>query len=130
MITGEPLPVEKKAEDTVIEGTVNQTGSFIMEAQAIGEDTVLAQIVRIVSEAQRTRAPVQRLADKGSSYFVPAVVGIALITFFIWTFLGPDPAVAYAVVNSVAVLIMACPFALGLATPMSIMVGIGKGAPR
>ena len=128
MITGEPVPVEKKARDTVIGGTVNQTGSFIMEARAIGEDTVLAHIVQMVSEAQRSRAPVQRLADKVAGYFVPAVVGIALITFFIWAFLGPDPALAYAVVNSVAVLIIACPCALGLATPMSIMVGVGKGA--
>ncbi|MBL4575495.1 MAG: copper-translocating P-type ATPase, partial [Opitutaceae bacterium] len=128
MITGEPLPVEKTTGDRVIGATVNQTGSFVMKAEAIGEETMLSQIVSMVADAQRSRAPIQKLADKVSGYFVPAVVLSALLTFAIWAIWGPDPAMAYALVNAVAVLIIACPCALGLATPMSIMVGIGKGA--
>jgi P-type Cu+ transporter len=128
MITGEALPVEKAAGDKLIGGTLNNTGSFLMEAERVGDDTVLAQIVRMVSEAQRSRAPIQRLADKVSGYFVPAVLFAALITFVIWIWIGPEPRLAHAIVNAVAVLIIACPCALGLATPMSIMVGVGRGA--
>ncbi|MFP4540943.1 MAG: heavy metal translocating P-type ATPase [Opitutales bacterium] len=128
MITGEPVPVEKQAGDKVIGATVNQTGSFVMEAEAVGEDTMLAQIVQMVAEAQRSRAPIQKLADQVSGWFVPAVVVAAIITFIVWAIWGPTPALAYALVNAVAVLIIACPCALGLATPMSIMVGVGKGA--
>jgi Cu+-exporting ATPase len=128
MITGEPIPVEKQAGDKVIGATVNATGSFVMEAQRIGSDTLLAQIVQMVGEAQRSRAPIQRIADVVASFFVPAVVGMAAITFVIWAVFGPKPALAYAIVNAVAVLIIACPCALGLATPMSIMVGVGRGA--
>ncbi len=128
MITGEPIPAEKKKGSKVTGGTVNGSGSFIMEATRVGNDTTLSQIVHMVSEAQRSRAPIQRLADSVSAYFVPAVIGIAILTFIVWASLGPDPAFAYALVNSVAVLIIACPCALGLATPMSIMVGTGRGA--
>jgi Cu+-exporting ATPase len=128
MITGESLPVEKKADDHVIGGTVNGTGSFIMRAERVGAEMMLSQIVEMVSEAQRSRAPIQRLADKVSGYFVPAVVGTAIATFILWAILGPRPALAYALVNAVSVLIIACPCALGLATPMSIMVGVGRGA--
>ncbi len=129
MITGEPLPVEKQPGDTVIGGTVNQTGSFLMEAEKVGEETVLSQIVNMVADAQRSRAPIQRVADVVAGYFVPAVVVIAIITFLVWALLRPkEPALAWALVNSVAVLIIACPCALGLATPMSIMVGVGRGA--
>jgi Cu+-exporting ATPase len=128
MITGEALPVEKTAGDKVIGGTLNSTGSFVMKAERVGDETVLAQIVRMVSEAQRSRAPIQRLADKVAGYFVPAVLLAALITFLAWIWIGPDPRLAHAIVNSVAVLIIACPCALGLATPMSIMVGVGRGA--
>src|SRR6516165_10010610 len=128
MVTGEPIPVEKQAGERLIGATVNGTGSFIMRAERVGSDTLLAQIVRMVSEAQRSRAPIQRLADLVSSYFVPAVVIVAVITFVIWALIGPQPRMAYALVNSVAVLIIACPCALGLATPMSIMVGTGRGA--
>ncbi|PYO01863.1 MAG: copper-transporting ATPase [Candidatus Rokuibacteriota bacterium] len=128
MVTGEPIPVEKTPSDRVTGGTVNTTGSFVMRAERIGADTLLAQIVRMVSEAQRSRAPIQRLADLVSSWFVPAVVLIAAVTFFVWGFFGPEPRLAYALVNAVAVLIIACPCALGLATPMSIMVGTGRGA--
>ena len=128
MISGEPIPVEKHAGDTVIGGTVNGTGSFVMIATGVGENTMLAQIVKMVAEAQRSRAPIQRLADLVASWFVPTVVVIAIITFLLWAWLGPQPAMAYAIVNAVAVLIIACPCALGLATPMSIMVGTGKGA--
>ena len=128
MVTGEPVPVEKGSDSRVTGGTVNGVGSFIMRAEHVGSDTLLAQIVRMVSEAQRTRAPIQRLADRLSSYFVPAVVLISLCTFLIWAWLGPAPRLAYALVNAVAVLIVACPCALGLATPMSIMVGTGRGA--
>lgn len=128
MITGEPIPVEKNAGDRVIGATINGNGSLIMEAKRVGSDTLLAQIVHMVSEASRTRAPIQKLADIVSGYFVPAVVGVAVITFVVWFFFGPQPAPAYALVNAVAVLIIACPCALGLATPMSIMVATGKGA--
>jgi len=128
MVTGEPIPVEKNAGDKVTGGTVNGTGGFIMKATRVGEDTMLSQIVKMVSEAQRSRAPIQRLADTVSGWFVPAVVATAFITFIVWSLYGPDPAMAFATVNAVAVLIIACPCALGLATPMSIMVGTGKGA--
>ncbi|MFL6521119.1 MAG: copper-transporting P-type ATPase [Chthoniobacterales bacterium] len=128
MITGEALAVEKTSGDKVIGGTLNGTGSFVMEAERVGEDTVLAQIVRMVSEAQRSRAPIQRLADRVAGYFVPAVLLAALITFATWIWIGPEPRLAHAIVNAVAVLIIACPCALGLATPMSIMVGVGRGA--
>lgn len=129
MITGEPIPVEKVQGDKVVGGTVNQTGSFLMEAEKVGQDTVLAQIVEMVAKAQRSRAPIQRVADAVAAYFVPAVVMVAILTFVIWTVFRPkEPALAYALVNAVAVLIVACPCALGLATPMSIMVGVGRGA--
>ncbi|MDP3073774.1 MAG: copper-translocating P-type ATPase [Opitutaceae bacterium] len=128
MLTGESMPVEKKAGDRVTGGTVNATGGFIMRAEKIGADTMLARIVNMVADAQRSRAPIQGLADKVARIFVPAVVIIAGLTFAIWFFFGPEPRLAYAIVNAVAVLIIACPCALGLATPMSIMVGIGRGA--
>ncbi len=128
MISGEPIPVEKTAGDKVTGGTVNGTGSFDLEAQRVGGDTLLAQIVKMVGEAQRSRAPIQRLADKVAAWFVPLVVAIAVVTFLIWWAFGPAPALVYALVNAVSVLIIACPCALGLATPMSIMVGTGKGA--
>jgi Cu+-exporting ATPase len=128
MVTGEPIPVEKTPGSRVTGGTVNGTGGFVMRAERVGSDTLLAQIVRMVSEAQRSRAPIQRLADVVSSYFVPAVVLVAMLTFLVWGLYGPEPRMAYALVNAVAVLIIACPCALGLATPMSIMVGTGRGA--
>ena len=128
MLTGESIPVEKSAGAKVIGGTVNQTGSFIMRAEKLGSETLLAQIVRMVSEAQRSRAPIQSLADKVSGYFVPAVVLVAVMTFIGWAIWGPEPRLAHALVNAVAVLIIACPCALGLATPMAIMVGTGRGA--
>ena len=128
MVTGEPIPVEKSAKDLVIGGTVNEKGTFIMRAERVGSETLLAQIVQMVSEAQRSRAPIQRLADVVASYFVPIVIAIAVITFLVWALWGPDPPMVYALINSVAVLIIACPCALGLATPMSIMVATGKGA--
>ncbi len=128
MVSGEPIPVTKQSGDRVTGGTVNGAGSFVMRAERVGSDTLLAQIVRMVSEAQRSRAPIQRLADVVSSYFVPAVVLAAIITFIVWSLFGPQPRLAYALVNAVAVLIIACPCALGLATPMSIMVGTGRGA--
>ncbi|MEO8326991.1 MAG: HAD-IC family P-type ATPase, partial [Nitrospirota bacterium] len=128
MITGESIPVEKEAEAQVTGGTVNGTGTLVMQVERVGRDTVLAQIVRMVSEAQRSRAPIQRMADQVAGYFVPIVVGIAVLTFLIWAFYGPEPRMAHALVNAVAVLIIACPCALGLATPMSIMVGTGRGA--
>jgi Cu+-exporting ATPase len=128
MVTGEPIPVEKQQGDSVIGATVNATGSFVMEAERVGSETVLARIVQMVAEAQRSRAPIQKLADSVASYFVPAVVVAALITFLIWAVFGPEPRLAYALINAVAVLIIACPCALGLATPMSIMVAMGKGA--
>jgi Cu+-exporting ATPase len=128
MITGEPTPVEKTATNAVTAGTVNGTGSFVMRAERVGSDTLLAQIVRMVSEAQRTRAPIQRVADVVASYFVPVVVVSAVITFMVWAMIGPRPRLGYALLNAVAVLIIACPCALGLATPLSIMVGTGRGA--
>jgi P-type Cu+ transporter len=128
MITGEPMPVNKRTGEKVIGATVNQIGSFLMRAERIGSETVLAQIVQMVADAQRTRAPIQKLADTVSGYFVPAVIGVAIITFAIWSIVGPTPAMGYALVNAVAVLIIACPCALGLATPMSIMVGVGRAA--
>jgi Cu+-exporting ATPase len=128
MITGEPLPVEKSPEDKVTGGTVNNTGTFVMRAERVGNDTLLAQIVQLVAEAQRSRAPIQGLADTVSGWFVPAVVAAAMLTFVVWSIFGPPPAMTYALVNAVAVLIIACPCALGLATPMSIMVGTGRGA--
>jgi len=128
MVTGEPIPVEKVIHGKVTGGTINGTGAFLMRAERVGSETLLAQIVRMVSEAQRSRAPIQKLADLVASYFVPAVVAVALLTFVIWAMFGPEPRLAYALVNAVAVLIIACPCALGLATPMSIMVGTGRGA--
>ena len=128
MITGEPLPVFKKTEDRVVGATINQTGAFLMRAEKVGSETLLSQIVQMVADAQRSRAPIQRLADQVAGWFVPAVVLIAILTFAGWMFLGPEPRLAFAIANSVAVLIIACPCALGLATPMSIMVGVGKGA--
>jgi P-type Cu+ transporter len=128
MITGESMPVEKAAGDKVTGGTVNQTGSFMMMAERVGGETVLSRIVEMVAQAQRSRAPIQGLADKVSSWFVPAVIVISIVTFIIWATLGPEPRFAHAIVNAVAVLIIACPCALGLATPISIMVGVGRGA--
>jgi Cu+-exporting ATPase len=128
LITGEALPVEKTSNDKVTGGTVNGTGTFVMRAERVGADTLLSQIVKLVSEAQRSRAPIQRLADVVASYFVPAVFAIAAATFVVWAVFGPQPRMANALVNAVAVLIIACPCALGLATPMSIMVGTGRGA--
>jgi Cu+-exporting ATPase len=128
MVTGEPIPVEKTTETTVTGGTVNGTGTFVMEARRVGSDTLLAQIVRMVSDAQRSRAPIQRLADTVSAWFVPIVIAVAVVTFVVWSQFGPEPRLAHALVNAVAVLIIACPCALGLATPMSIMVGTGRGA--
>lgn len=128
MITGEPIPVEKQPGDKVIGSTVNATGSFIMRAERVGSDTLLARIVQMVGEAQRSRAPIQRLADKVAGWFVPAVILAAIVTFVVWSIWGPAPAMAFAILNAVAVLIIACPCALGLATPMSVMVGVGRGA--
>ena len=128
MVSGEPIPVEKTPGEKLIGATVNGTGSLLMRAEKVGADTLLAQIVQMVAEAQRSRAPIQKLVDVVAGYFVPAVVIIAIITFFVWNIWGPEPALAYAIINAVAVLIIACPCALGLATPMSIMVGTGKGA--
>jgi Cu+-exporting ATPase len=128
MVTGEPIPAEKTAGSRVTGGTVNGTGGFVMRAERVGSDTLLAQIVHMVGEAQRSRAPIQRLADTVSAYFVPAVVAIAVLSAVAWGLVGPEPRMAYALVNAVAVLIIACPCALGLATPMSIMVGTGRGA--
>jgi P-type Cu+ transporter len=128
MVTGEPIPVEKAAGSTVTGGTVNGTGTFVMEARRVGRDTLLARIVSLVSDAQRSRAPIQRLADVVAGWFVPIVIVVALITFAVWAVFGPEPRFAHALVNAVAVLIIACPCALGLATPMSIMVGTGRGA--
>jgi P-type Cu+ transporter len=128
MITGESIPVEKNKDDLVTGATVNGTGSLVMKATKVGSDTLLSQIVKMVSQAQRSRAPIQKLADTVSGYFVPAVIAIALITAAVWYFIGPEPRLTHAIINAVAVLIIACPCALGLATPMSIMVGTGKGA--
>ena len=128
MVSGEPIPVEKTVDAQVVGGTINGTGSFVMRAERVGADTLLAQIVKMVSEAQRSRAPIQRLADKVASLFVPAVLACTVITFAVWAILGPQPVYAHALINAVAVLIIACPCALGLATPMAIMVGTGRGA--
>jgi Cu+-exporting ATPase len=128
MISGEPIPVEKKPGDKVIGATVNGEGGFVMQAERVGSETVLSQIVQMVAEAQRSRAPIQRLADTVSGYFVPAVLCVAALSFVLWAIYGPEPRYAYALINAVAVLIIACPCALGLATPMSIMVGVGRGA--
>lgn len=130
MISGEPLPIEKGSGDSVIGATLNTTGSFVMRATKVGSETMLAQIVKMVSQAQRSRAPIQKLADTVSSYFVPAVVLVSIVTAVVWYLLGPDPRLTHALINAVAVLIIACPCALGLATPMAIMVGTGKGATR
>src|SRR6266851_3681135 len=128
MVTGEAIPLEKTAGDRVIGGTVNGTGGFVMRAERVGRETLLAQIVQMVSEAQRSRAPIQRLADLVAAWFVPAVVFVAVVSAIVWASVGPEPRAAFAIVNAVAVLIIACPCALGLATPMSIMVGTGRGA--
>jgi Cu+-exporting ATPase len=128
MVTGEPLAIEKSPGDRVTGATINGTGGFVMRAERVGRDTLLAQIVRLVGEAQRSRAPIQRVADAVSAIFVPAVLGVALLTFAVWMLFGPEPRLAYGLVNAVSVLIVACPCALGLATPMSIMVGVGRGA--
>ncbi|MGB9712643.1 MAG: heavy metal translocating P-type ATPase [Dissulfurimicrobium hydrothermale] len=128
MITGEPMPVEKGAGDRVIGATINTTGTLLVEAERVGSETLLAQIIKMVGEAQRSRAPIQRVADMVAGYFVPAVVLSSVITFAVWALFGPEPRMAYAILNAVAVLIIACPCALGLATPMSIMVGTGRGA--
>lgn len=128
MITGEPIPVDKKKDDNVIAGTINGNKSFIMVAEKVGSETLLSQIVQMVNDASRSRAPIQKLADSISKYFVPIVVIISVITFFIWAKFGPEPALVYGFINAIAVLIIACPCALGLATPMSVMVGVGKGA--
>ncbi|MBX3630647.1 MAG: cadmium-translocating P-type ATPase [Nitrosomonas sp.] len=128
MVTGESMPVKKEPESKAIGGTMNQTGSFIMKAEHVGKDTMLSQIVHMVAEAQRSRAPIQRMADVVASWFVPAVIIVAVLAFFLWSIYGPSPAFSYALIAAVSVLIIACPCALGLATPMSIMVGVGKGA--
>ena len=128
LVTGESIPVEKKPGANVTGGTINGTGSFVMRAERVGTETLLAQIVQMVAEAQRTRAPIQNLADLVSAYFVPAVIGVAIVAFIVWSIYGPPPAMAFALVSAVSVLIIACPCALGLATPMSIMVGTGRGA--
>ena len=128
MISGEPIPVDKKIEDSVIAGTINGNKSFVMIAEKVGSETLLSQIVQMVNDASRSRAPIQKLADKIAKYFVPIVVLVSLITFFVWAKFGPEPAMVYGFINAIAVLIIACPCALGLATPMSVMVGVGKGA--
>ena len=128
MLTGEPLPIAKEAASALTGGTVNGTGSLIMEAQAVGSDTMLARIVKMVAEAQRSRAPIQAVADQISGWFVPLVIAVAIITFMVWSLVGPEPRIGHALLNAIAVLIIACPCALGLATPMSIMVGTGRGA--
>ncbi len=128
MITGEPIPVEKNVDDKVSSGTINGNKSFVMKAEKVGDETLLAQIIKMVNDASRSKAPIQKLADKIARYFVPTVIIVAIITFFIWKFFGPEPSYVYAFVNALAVLIIACPCALGLATPMSVMVGVGKGA--
>jgi len=128
MITGEPIPVDKKVDDNVIAGTINGNKSFVMVAQKVGSETLLSQIVKMVNDASRSKAPIQKLADSIAKYFVPIVVVISVITFFVWAKFGPEPALVYGFINAIAVLIIACPCALGLATPMSVMVGVGKGA--
>jgi Cu2+-exporting ATPase len=128
MITGEPIPVNKSKDDKVSSGTINGNQTFLMKAEKVGSDTLLSQIIHMVNNASRSRAPIQNLADKVSGYFVPVVVFISIITFGVWAIWGPEPAYVFALVNAIAVLIIACPCALGLATPMSVMVGVGKGA--
>ena len=128
MITGEPIPVDKKAGDNVISGTINGTKSFVMIAEKVGSETLLSQIIQMVNDASRSRAPIQKLADRVAKYFVPTVVAISILTFILWAKFGPEPAYIYGLINAIAVLIIACPCALGLATPMSVMVGVGKGA--
>jgi len=128
MITGEPIPVDKSVGDAVSSGTINGNRSFVMKAEKVGSETLLSQIIQMVSNASRSKAPIQKLADKISKYFVPIVISISVITFVVWRYLGPEPTMVYAFVNAIAVLIIACPCALGLATPMSVMVGVGKGA--
>jgi P-type Cu+ transporter len=128
MISGEPIPVDKKTDDDVIAGTINGTQSFLMEAEKVGSETLLSQIVQMVNDASRSRVPIQKLADSIAKYFVPIVVGVSIITFFVWAQWGPESALVYGFINAIAVLIIACPCALGLATPMSVMVGVGKGA--
>jgi Cu+-exporting ATPase len=128
MVTGESMPVTKAKADTVIGGTLNQTGALVIVADKVGRDTMLARIVQMVAEAQRSRAPIQRMADQVSGWFVPVVIAVAAVAFIAWGIWGPEPRFAYGLVAAVAVLIIACPCALGLATPMSIMVGVGRGA--
>ncbi len=128
MITGEPIPVDKKTGDNVIAGTINGAKSFVMTAEKVGSETLLSQIIQMVNDASRSRAPIQKLADRVAKYFVPTVVGISILTFIIWAKFGPEPSYIYGLINAIAVLIIACPCALGLATPMSVMVGVGKGA--
>ena len=128
MITGEPMPIEKKPGDKVTSGTINGNGSFLMKTEKIGEETLLSKIIKMVNDASRTKAPIQKLADKISKIFVPTVIAISVLTFILWSVFGGENKLIYAFVNAVAVLIVACPCALGLATPMSLMVGIGKGA--
>ncbi|MFT7452872.1 MAG: Cu+-exporting ATPase, partial [Patescibacteria group bacterium] len=128
MITGEPIPVDKKVNDKVSSGTINGNRSFVMRAEKVGDETLLAQIIKMVNEASRSRAPIQKMADKVSKYFVPIVISVSILTFILWVVFGPEPAYVFAFVNALAVLIIACPCALGLATPMSVMVGVGKGA--
>src|SRR5690606_27730378 len=128
MISGEPIPVRKQPDDKVFAGTINQNGSFVFEAVKVGGDTVLAQIIRMVQEAQGSKAPVQRLVDKIAGIFVPVVIGIAVLTFVLWMLLGGDDAFTHALLTSITVLVIACPCALGLATPTAIMVGVGRGA--
>ena len=128
MVTGESMPVTKEKNSRVIGGTINKSGSFVMRAEKVGRDTLLSQIVQMVANAQRSRAPIQRLADQVSAWFVPAVIAIALLAFVAWAMFGPEPRFAFGLVAAVSVLIIACPCALGLATPMSIMVGVGRGA--
>ena len=128
MITGEPIPVDKSIHDKVSSGTINGTKSFVMKAEKVGSETLLAQIIHMVNTASRSKAPIQKLADRISKYFVPIVIGVSVITFMIWAVFGPEPAYVFAFVNAIAVLIIACPCALGLATPMSVMVGVGRGA--
>ena len=128
MVTGEPMPVEKRTDDQVVGGTVNGTGAFVMRAEKVGADTLLSRIVQMVADAQRSRAPIQKLADTVAGYFVPAVIVASMLTFFVWAIRGPEPSMSYALINAIAVLIIACPCALGLATPISIMVATGRGA--
>ena len=128
MVTGESMPVTKTTGDKVVGGTMNRSGAFVMRAERVGKEAVLAQIVQMVAQAQRSRAPIQRLADQVSGWFVPAVIAVAVIAFLAWSVWGPEPRLTYGLIAAVSVLIIACPCALGLATPMSIMVGVGRGA--